>query len=152
MTQAIDFHTGVADKLGYACRLLRKALRAGKQVVVTGQPAELQRLDQLLWTFEPGEFIPHARLRAGQAIAPVLARTPLWLADQAADAGVRDVLVNLGPQALPDTAAWPRVIEIVADGPDEVAAGRERWRQYKAAGLSPRAHAQTRPEPGGQAG
>lgn len=142
MTLEVDFHTGVDDKLGYACRLLRKAWRAGKQVVVTGPAAELNRLDQLLWTFEPGEFIPHARLRAGQAIAPRLARTPIWLAEAPADAGPRDVLVNLGPAALDDAAGCPRVIEIVADAPDEVDAGRERWRRYKAAGLSPRNHSQ----------
>lgn len=142
MTLEVDFHTGVADKLGYTCRLLRKALRSGKQLVVTGPPAVLNRLDQLLWTFDPGEFVPHARLRAGQAVTPVLARTPIWLADTPADAGPRDVLVNLGPAALDDAAGCPRVIEIVADEPDEVDAGRERWRRYKAAGLSPRNHAQ----------
>lgn len=150
MTLEVDFHTGVADKLGYTCRLLRKAWRAGKQVVVTGPPAALNRLDQMLWTFEPSEFIPHARLRAGQAIEPRLARTPIWLAESPADAGPRDVLVNLGPQALATaatgSASCPRVIEIVADEPDEAEAGRERWRQYKAAGLNPRNHSQ-RPAP-----
>lgn len=140
MATEIDFHTGVADKLGYACRLLRKAWRSGAQLVVTGHPAALNRLDQLLWTFDPGEFIPHARLRAGQAVTPALARTPIWLADAPADVGPRDVLVNLGPAALSDEGGCPRVIEIVADEPDEIDAGRERWRRYKAAGLTPRAH------------
>ena len=44
----VDFHTGVADKLGYTCRLLRKAYRAGNQVVVAGAPEQLARLDGLL--------------------------------------------------------------------------------------------------------
>ncbi len=146
----VDFHTGLADKLPYACRLLRKAYRAGKRVVVTGDAAQLARLDQLLWTFDPGEFIPHARLRAGESPPPHLAPTPLWLAEQAADAGACDVLVNLGPGGLggaaqdaPQGAALPaRVIELVARADDEVAAGRQRWRAHLAAGRAPVNHPQ----------
>ena len=40
----VAFHTGVADKPGYTCRLLRKAWRQGAQVVVTGSGEQLQRL------------------------------------------------------------------------------------------------------------
>jgi DNA polymerase-3 subunit chi len=138
----VDFHTGVADKLVHACRLLRKAWRAGNRIVVTGSPEQLARLDALLWTFEPGEFIPHARLRAGGTIAPRLARTPIWLADTPADAGERDLLVNLGPGLAPGFEGYARVIEIVADPPDEVAGGRQRWRAYLAAGLTPSNHTQ----------
>ena len=134
---AVDFHSGVADKLGYTCRLLRKAWRAGSRVVVAGEPAQLARLDALLWTFEPGEFIPHARLRAGQAIAPLLARTPIWLADLPVEAGPCDVLVNLGPALAPGYDVFGRVIEIVAESDAEVSSGRQRWRQYLAAGLAP---------------
>ena len=133
----VDFHSGVADKLGYTCRLLRKAWRAGSRVVVAGEPAQLARLDVLLWTFEPGEFIPHARLRAGQPIAPLLARTPIWLADRPAEAGPCDVLVNLGPSLAPGYEVFGRVIEIVAESDAEVSSGRQRWRQYLAAGLKP---------------
>ena len=138
----VDFHTGVADKLGYTCRLLRKAWRAGSRVVVAGSPEQLSRLDALLWTFEPGEFIPHARLRAGQAIAPHLERTPIWLADEPAAAGPREVLVNLGPGCVADFDHYPRVIEIVAEPADDVASGRQRWRQYLAVGITPELHKQ----------
>lgn len=138
--QQVDFHTGLADKLGHACRLLRKAYRAGHRVVVTGAPEQLARLDSLLWTFEVGEFIPHARLRRGQAVPPRLAPTPVWLADEPADAGGEGVLVNLGPAAVADTAPFLRVIELVADDADDAAQGRQRWRQYVAAGITPAQH------------
>ena len=133
----IEFHTGLADKPGYACRLLRKAWRAGNRVVVAGDAVQLNRLDALLWTFEVGEFVPHGRLRAGQPVAPHLARTPIWLADRPAEAGTCEVLVNLGPELVPGHEAWPRVIELVADAPDDAAAGRQRWRAYLAAGAQP---------------
>ena len=139
---AVDFHTGLGEKLPYACRLLRKAYRAGRRVVVTGDARDLARLDQLLWTFDPGEFIPHARLRAGAQPTALLAPTPLWLADEPADAGACDVLVNLGPGLL-DSAALPaRTIELVDTTPEDVAAGRQRWRQHVAAGRTPVNHAQ----------
>ena len=142
MTQ-VDFHTGLAEKLAYACRLLRKAYRSQARVVVTGDAAQLARLDQLLWTFDPGEFIPHARLRAGEQPSPRLAPTPLWLADDAADAGACDVLVNLGPAPLADAPLPARTIELVARTDDEVAAGRQRWRAHLAAGRTPVNHPQS---------
>ncbi len=138
----VDFHTGLADKLLFACRLLRKALRAGHRIVVTGDVQQLARLDSLLWTFDPGEFMAHARLRAGEQPAPRLAPTPLWLAEQPADAGACDVLVNLGPASLADVVLPARTIELVAREDDEVAAGRQRWRQHVAAGHKPVNHAQ----------
>ncbi|MBE0547608.1 MAG: DNA polymerase III subunit chi, partial [Rubrivivax sp.] len=37
----VEFHTGVAGPLAYACRLLRKAYRAGVRVILTAPPATL---------------------------------------------------------------------------------------------------------------
>jgi DNA polymerase-3 subunit chi len=137
----VDFHTGVADKLGHTCRLVRKAWRAGHRVVVTGSPEQLSRLDVQLWTFEPGEFIPHARLRMGDSVPPPLLRTPVWLADRPTDlpeaVGESHVLVNLGPGPTAGFEPFPRLIEFVAPAADDVAGGRQRWRHYLAAGLSP---------------
>ena len=137
----VDFHTGVADKLGHTCRLVRKAWRAGHRVVVTGSPEQLSRLDLQLWIFEPGEFIPHARLRAGATVPPTLLRTPVWLADQPADLpdeiGESHVLVNLGPGLVVGFERFPRLIEIVSQAAEEMAGGRQRWRPYRAAGRAP---------------
>ena len=134
---SIEFHSGVADKLGFTCRLLRKAYRAGNQVVVAGAPEQLARLDSLLWTFETGEFIPHARLRAGQAPGPQALRAPIWLADAPGETAPREVLVNLGPGLAAGYQRYPRVIEIVAEPAEDVQAGRQRWRQYLVQGLKP---------------
>ena len=143
----LAFHSGVADKLGYTCRLLRKAWRAGNRVWVAGSAEQLARLDALLWAFEPAEFIPHLRVRAGQTVAPLLAATPIWLGETPADlpahAAPCDVLVNLGPGIAPGFERFARVIDIVAEPADEVSAGRQRWRQYLAAGLTPKNLPQT---------
>ena len=74
----VEFHTGVADPTAFACRLLRKACRAGVRVLVTASPATLVALDRALWTFDERDFVPHVRQPG--ASAPVAERTPIWLA------------------------------------------------------------------------
>lgn len=138
----VAFHSGMADKLGYACRLLRKAWRQRTKVVVTGDAAALARLDGALWTFDPQEFIPHARLSPGAAVPPRLARTPIWLVEPGAEPPHREVLVNLGPQDASDAQKFARVIELVDASDDDRAAGRRRWNAYKAAGWTVTHHPQ----------
>lgn len=137
----VAFHTGLSDPLAYACRLLRKAWRQGARVVVAGEPAQLGRLDVQLWTFEHEEFVPHARLKAGERVGLALQRTPIWLADDPAQAPAEaTVLVNLGPGMSTGYDRFARVIELVGSDPDALQAGRRRWRDYQAAGLTPHKH------------
>jgi len=125
----VDFHSGVVDKVGTACRLLRKAQAAGATVVVCGDRVTLDRLDVALWTFDPLSFVAHARVR-GAAPAPAMARTPTWLADDPATVAAREVLLNLGPDMAAGWEQFERVVELVAADAQEAGAGRLRWRQY----------------------
>jgi DNA polymerase-3 subunit chi len=130
----VEFHTGVADPLVYACRLLRKACRAGVRVLVTAPPATLAALDRALWTFDEREFVPHVRQPgAGASLA---ARTPIWLAQRGGLPDAPRVLVNLGADAPEDLASVDRLIEIVSGDADEADRGRSRWRAYKERGLA----------------
>jgi DNA polymerase-3 subunit chi len=140
----VEFHTGVADPLGFACRLLRKASRGGVRVWVTAPPETLAALDRELWTFEQRDFVPHVRV-PGTA-AELAARTPIWLAAavQADAAAAPRVLVNLGAPAPADLGVLDRLIEIVGADPDDAEGGRQRWRAYKAAGLTITHHAAAR--------
>ncbi len=128
----VEFHSGVSDKLVHACRFLRKAQAAGSQAVVSAEPALLDRLDTLLWTFDANSFVAHVRLRAGQAWRPGWQRTPSWLADDVAAAPPASLLVNLGPAMAMGWERFERVIEIVEDEPGDGQAGRRRWREYAA--------------------
>lgn len=128
----VEFHSGVADKLGVACRFLRKAQAAGAAVVVCGDPAGLDRLDVALWTFDPLSFVAHARLKAAATPTPQLARTPVWLVDDPASIATSDLLVNLGPAMAQGWQAFQRVVEIVSTETDDANAGRQRWREYSA--------------------
>ena len=128
----VDFHTGVADKLGAACRFLQKAQAAGASVVVCGDGRTLDRLDTALWTFDPHSFVAHARVRGETSPAPALARTPTWLVDDPASVASRELLLNLGPAMVEGWTAFARVVEIVSTEPADADAGRQRWRQYSA--------------------
>ena len=140
MIAEVEFHTGVADKLGFACRLLRKAYRKGSRVLVTAPTELLGQLDRELWTFEERDFVPHVLLGdlAVRSLpgAAVIARSPIWLGDGVPMAGAPDILVNLGADPPDDLERLTRVIEIVGVDPDDEQAGRQRWRTYKARGLA----------------
>lgn len=138
----VEFHTGVADRVAFACRLLRKATRQGARVLVTAPEDVLADLDRALWVFEERDFLPHVRMPGAKPA--VAARTPVWLARDAALPGVADVprlVVNLGAEAPHDVAALSRLIEVVSADPEDAEQGRQRWRGYKAAGLEIKHHA-----------
>lgn len=126
----VEFHSGLADKTGAACRFLRKAQAAGATVVVCAEPGVLDRLDQALWTFDAQSFVPHVRVK-GAAKPPLpLARTPTWLVDDPGSVPAREVLLNLGPGMVADWQQFARVVEMISTEPEDARAGRERWRHY----------------------
>jgi DNA polymerase-3 subunit chi len=127
----VEFHFNAPDKLGYACRLLRKAALKGAQVAVTAEPALLRELDMVLWTFEPLEFVPHCL--AG-APGNVLAATPIVLCDDAKASPHHGVLVNLGSKVPEGFERFERLIEVVTQGEGDRATGRVRWSHYKSRG------------------
>lgn len=139
----VEFHFKVPDRLGYACRLLRKAVRRSATVAVTGAPPVLDGLDRALWTFgDDTDFLPHLRLRRGAAAPRRLARTPLWLVDDAEQAEHLPVLVTLGDEGepAPGFESFERVIEIVSTDAAERDAARLRWRHYASRGYPIRRH------------
>lgn len=132
----VSFHFNVADRLGYACRLLRKASRKGAKVAVVAPAPTLTALDRALWTFEPTEFVPHVRLAPGSVPAVRIRATPIWLLEAAADAPDHDVLLNLAQDVAPGFERFDRVIEIVSTNDAERATGRERWKHYASRGYT----------------
>lgn len=135
----VQFHVNVPDPVHYACRLLRKALRQGARLAVTGSAATLAELDRALWTFEADEFLPHVQLRDDRPSA-ARSRAPVWLVEDARQGVPMPVLVNLGVPVTASFESYPRVIEIVSNDEDDRSAGRQRWRDYQAKGCNPVKH------------
>jgi DNA polymerase-3 subunit chi len=131
---AVSFYSGVADRLPYVCRLLRKAQQSGAKIGVCGPSALLDRLDAALWTFEVGEFVPHLRFKRGELPTGSLGQSPLLLTEAPGDLPHRAVLLNLG-QTMPEGfEQFERVLEVVSLDGDQAQAGRQRFKHYKALG------------------
>ena len=115
-----------------ACRIVEKAWKAGSTVLIQhDDPAELNRLDEMLWVGNDHSFIPH---EIGAA-TPSLSATPVMLSSGSGPAEAVDVLINLTPQlpSRPELAA--RIIEIIDADPVRRAAGRERFKAYRDRGF-----------------
>ena len=129
----LAFHFNAPDKLAYACRLLRKAVGAGARLVVTAPASELARLNDLLWTFSPLDFIPHAMVSDPE---PVRSASPVILAEVLQDLPHQQILVNLGTEVPPGFEHFERLIEVVSLDDDDRQAARQRWKQYTQLGYS----------------
>ncbi|WP_198970084.1 DNA polymerase III subunit chi [Xylophilus sp. ASV27] len=124
----VAFHFNAPDKLAYACRLLRKALAGDAKVVVTAAAGTLDALDRALWTFSPVDFLPHCR--AADA-APLLAASPIVLAEGGQPVPHHQVLLNLGEEVPPEFGRFERLIEVVGrDDEDDRQRARRRWKHY----------------------
>jgi len=132
----VDFHFNAPDRLQYGCRLVRKIHRSGARILVWCDDAvELQRFDQLLWTFSDADFIPHV-----VASDPLAAETPVLLAAEPVELPHHEVLVNLGRQTPPMFSRFDRLIEVVSGDDGDRSLARERWRFYKDRGYPLNAH------------
>jgi DNA polymerase-3 subunit chi len=131
----VEFHTGVSDKLSFACRLLRKAAAKGARVIVHADAHTSADLDRALWVFDPLSFVPHAR--AGSK-APL--ETPVWIVQRLDDAPHHEVLVNLSTEVAEGFERFGRLIEVVGRDEPDVSAGRRRWRHYGSRGYAIKHH------------
>jgi DNA polymerase III subunit chi len=129
----VAFHFNADDKLGYTCRLVRKAVGSGARVVVTGAPETLGALDTALWTFATLDFIAHCRADAAPA---QLARSPVVLATHLEGTPHQQVLVNLGSEVPQGFERFERLIEVVTGDDADKQAARGRWNHYKHRGYA----------------
>jgi DNA polymerase-3 subunit chi len=140
----IDFHSNVSDKLEYACRLTRKIWSATpegepvRNIVMVGEKADLQKLNELLWSFSNTDFLPHCFIDDEAA-----AETPIVLTDDFASSALNnvphaDVMIHLGMRMPADVPAlvarFPRIVEVVTVNETERLAGRERFKAYRELG------------------
>jgi DNA polymerase-3 subunit chi len=124
----IDFHTNIPDKLGYACRLARKAYASrAKLVLLAETPAQALELNEALWTLSGTDFIPH--VMAGD---PLAGETPVIVtADENAELPHREMLVNLTRRTPAGFDSFARVFEMISTDEEDAAAGRARYVAYK---------------------
>jgi DNA polymerase-3 subunit chi len=124
----IDFHTNIADKLSYACRLARKAYGARARLVLLAEDAaQAAALGEALWSLSETDFLPH--VLAGD---PLAAQTPIIVtASEDAELPHHEMLINLTRRTPAGFERFQRVFEIISTDEEDAAAGRKRYVAYK---------------------
>ncbi len=120
------------ERLLFACKLIEKAYRSGCFCyVLTDTAGQSQQIDNLLWTFRAGSFIPH-QLYTGD----IPATEQVLIGSLPAPAQWQKTVINLSSQC----ANAQRVLEILDNSEATKAVGRERYRHYKEAGHNLNTH------------
>ena len=114
-----------------ACKLAEKAWRLDNTVYIhASSRQDAEHVDQLLWTFRDGSFVPHglAGRNDGTESSPIMVG--------ADDDGVdpRDLLINLCDEIPAFAESFPRVAELVTSDESCRLASRKRYATYRAKG------------------
>lgn len=130
MTEVKVFYN-VPDKLGFACRLAKRAVDEGKRLIVYAPDRDVaDTFDRMLWTFQQLSFVPH--VRAGHVLA---GETPIVIADSETGLNHHEALLNLADDPPPFFSRFELLREIVSQDEADRAKARERARFYKSRGF-----------------
>lgn len=137
----VDFYVLLVASLSarqiLACRLAEKAYRLRHKILIrTESPVQNKTMDDLLWTFRAGSFVPHITAKAYQTDSIV----PVVLSDDESPDCFKEILINLSNDLPKAYTRFERVIELIDQSPDIRNAGRERYRRYKEQGLAVETH------------
>jgi DNA polymerase-3 subunit chi len=124
------------SRLFFACRLVEKAMGQGLKIYIhTDNEQVAMDMDDLLWSFKPESFIPHAIVGIDVELGDD-DEVPVFIGYfDKAPAGA-DLLINLGNAIPPFLEDFPRIAEIVPNAEDAKANLRAHWTDYKARGLA----------------
>ena len=121
------------ERLRLVCEWTLRFYENGQTLAVhVAAPQEAGRLDEMLWTFQDGSFVPH--VRASEAEEPVMEPVVICSDDQ--PAGEADVYIEAaGGEPREQFRNFLRILdfaELYDEGLAE--ASRRRYRAYKEAG------------------
>lgn len=135
----VDFYVletaGLTGRLNFVCRLAEKAYGTLQNIYAhTESPDVAGQLDQLLWTFRQGSFIPHELLQGSTPRAPVSIGTQ----QHSLDSG--ELLINLTGEVPAFAKQFTRIAEIIDRDAQVKTSGRQRYVHYKEMGIEPVTH------------
>ena len=138
----VDFYViaaaGELSRQQFACRLAEKAYRL-KHTVHIRVPgrAQAEQLDELLWTFRDGSFVPH------ELLTELPAESPVTIGFGNTDPRREkppELLINLTDELPRDVEAFPRIAEIVTSDDECRRRSRKLYADYRAQGHSLESH------------
>jgi len=137
----VDFYllkqAGLPSRQSFACRLAEKAYRLENTVHIhASDRAGAERLDELLWTFRDGSFVPHHTVFASTGSQ----ESPVTIGCGDDDIAPRDLLINLSDEVPAFARAFPRVAELVTSDEDCKQLSRKRFAEYRDQGYTLETH------------
>ena len=129
----VDFYVlsqaGEHARQAFACRLAEKAWRMNNTVhIETRDHDDATRLDELLWTFRDGSFVPHHIIGDGGRESPVT------IGCQSDTVEPKDLLINLSGEIPGIAASFARIAELVSSDQDCKLMSRKRFATYRELG------------------
>ena len=120
-----------------ACKLAEKAWRLNNRIHIhTMSAADAKQLDDLLWTFRDGSFVPHSMVGAKDN-API----SIGYGDIADhDTSGRDLLISLCDDIPVFAHDFPRIAELLTADDNCKSKGRKRFAQYRDRGHTMETH------------
>lgn len=116
------------QRLAFTCKLVEKIYRTGRNVyILTQSEIQSRQLDDLLWTFRAGSFVPH-QVFSG---TPPSAGTPVLIGALTAPPEWQNTLINLSDRVPDELQKFDRIVEILDNNESIKQAGRNRYRDYQ---------------------
>jgi len=126
---AVQFYHLLTSPLERALpKLLEKAYGAGvKILLVAGSEERVAQLNDLLWSYDPGSFLPHGSAADGHGEQqPIFLSTQMEAPNQAGVLVVTDGAVCEAPER------FERILDMFdGNDPQALASARSRWTLYK---------------------
>lgn len=140
MPGRIDFYllnspTGAGQR-ALACKVIEKAFTSGLPVALCVEDDEqAASLDDLLWTWSQGSFVPHGLARNGgdEPVQIHVQAPPLPLPHNV-------MVVSLLRNALDEPYLHHRIADIIGDDDTSRAEARQRFKYYRDRGIEPNTH------------
>ena len=112
-------------------RLLTRVLAGGHKALVLADTDErVRHLNEKLWTFDPGSFLPH-----GMAGEDHEAEQPILLTTDETNPAKADILVVVDGAVPQSMETYSRCLDLFNGNDDDaVSAARDRWKLYRERG------------------
>ena len=125
----------------FACKLADKAYHLQHTVYIhaPGRP-QAEHLDELLWTFNPGSFLPHALNSQELNSQEQPVKVPILIGHAEQSTTFHDVLINLSVEVPTFFSQFERVAEIVCGDETMRNAARNRYKHYRDRGYTLNTH------------
>lgn len=120
-----------------ACQLAESHYRKQLKIYVhCGSRTQAFEIDETLWQFDPKSFVPHNLKGEG-----LEGGSPVEIGfDQVGSTTNRHLLINLADQAPSFAVNFGQIIDFVAADENHKTIARDRFRQYRAMGVSLTTH------------